>query len=401
MSASAADPWRQLAVDLIEAAHFVAPSGLAALVAAAAARIGATVTVFLVDHEQRHLRALPHNSGQEPDPLPIASTLAGRSFMTVRPLPSVGEPAGLWMPVVDGTERFGVLQIGLPTGMDPSRSDVVAGCRLLGGLVGHLVSGKSVYGDSIAQARRSRPMTPAAELLWQMLPPLTFATEQIVLAAVLEPCYEVGGDAFDYAVDGPFARFGVFDAVGKGMPAAVAAAVALGASRASRRTGADLAATALAIDQAIGAQFTDARFVTAVLAELDLRAGRLSYLGAGHPQPVLLRRGKAVRVLDGGRRTPLGVPADGAVAQESFEPGDRLLVYTDGVTEARDADGEMFGVDRLVDFVERHAADRLPVAETVRRLSHAVLDHQGGPPRDDATLMLLEWSPQAAHRSTP
>ena len=85
----------------------------------------------------------------------------------------------------------------------------------------------------------------------------------------------------------------------------------------------------------------------------------------------------------------------------SFEPGDRLLLYTDGVTEARDPSGEMFGVDRLVDFVERHAADRLPVAETVRRLSHAVLDHQGGPPRDDATLMLLEWSPQAAYRSTP
>ena len=86
---------------------------------------------------------------------------------------------------------------------------------MVAGLVGHLVSAKSVYGDSLAQARRSRPMTPAAELIWQMLPPLTFATEQIVLAAVLEPCYEVGGDAFDYAVDGPLARFGVFDAVGR------------------------------------------------------------------------------------------------------------------------------------------------------------------------------------------
>jgi phosphoserine phosphatase RsbU/P len=401
MNASPPDPWRQVAVDLLEAAHLVAPSGLAALVRAAAARIGATVTVFLVDHEQRHLRSLPSNVGHLPAQLPIASTLAGRSFMTLRPLPSVGQAPGLWMPVVDGTERFGVLQIGLPTGMEPSHADVLAGCRLVAGLVGHLVSAKSVYGDSLAQARRSRPMTPAAELIWQMLPPLTFATEQIVLAAVLEPCYEVGGDAFDYAVDGPLARFGVFDAVGKGMPAAVAAAVALGASRASRRAGGDLAATALATDQAIGAQFTDATFVTAVLAELDLRAGRLSYLGAGHPPPVLLRRGKAVRVLNGGRRTPLGIAADGAVAQVSFEPGDRLLLYTDGVTEARDPSGEMFGVDRLVDFVERHAADRLPVAETVRRLSHAVLEHQGGPPRDDATLMLLEWSPQAAYRSTP
>lgn len=306
------------------------------------------------------------------------------------------------MPIVDGTERIGVLHARLPTGTDPTRADVIAGCRLLAGIVGHLITGKSAFGDSLVQARRSRPMTPAAELLWQLLPPLTFATEQIVFSAVLEPCYDVGGDAFDYAVDGQLARFGIFDAVGKGMPAAIAAAVALGASRASRRAGGDLAAVAEAADRAIAEQFPDVRFVTAVLAELDLAAGRLRYVSAGHPPPALLRRGKAVRTLEGGRRTPLGVPPSRtAVAQESFEPGDRLLLYTDGITEARDENGVMFGPDQLVGLVERSAADELPVAETVRRLSHAVLDHQGGPPRDDATLMLLEWSPQAARRSTP
>ena len=87
------------------------------------------MTVFLVDHEQRHLRSLPSNVGHLPAQLPIASTLAGRSFMTLRPLPFVGHAPGLWMPVVDGTERFGVLQIGLPTGMEPSHADVLAGCR--------------------------------------------------------------------------------------------------------------------------------------------------------------------------------------------------------------------------------------------------------------------------------
>jgi serine phosphatase RsbU (regulator of sigma subunit) len=211
----------------------------------------------------------------------------------------------------------------------------------------------------------------------------------------------VGGDAFDYTVDDGLARFAVYDGVGKGMSAALTTAVALGASRAARRAGAGLAEVAEAVDGALKGQFTDARFATAVLAEFDLRAGHLRYIGAGHPLPVLLRRGKAVRALAGGRRTPLGVPGPTPVAEERLEPGDRILLYTDGITEARDADGVLFGLERLVDLVERHAAAGLPVAETARRISHAVRDHQGGPPADDATLLLLEWSAEAASRSVP
>jgi sigma-B regulation protein RsbU (phosphoserine phosphatase) len=388
--------WCDAVADLIEAAHLVAASGIPAIVDEATEPIGVTVRIYLTDHEQRHLRPL-----SEGEPLAIGATLAGRAFMTLRPMPSSGDRPGMWMPMVNGTERIGVLEVRLPPGTDPVEPDVVTGTRLLAGLIGHLITAKRAYGDTLAQARRSQPMTPAAELLWQLLPPLTFATDQIVLGAVLEPCYDVGGDAYDYSVDGYQARFGVFDAVGKGMPAAVAAAVALGAIRATRRAGGDLAGMAEAADQAITAQFPDARFVTAILAELDLAEGGLRYVGAGHPPPVLLRRGKAVRALGEGRRAPLGVPSPVQVAEESFEPGDRLLVYTDGVTEARDADGAMFGVDHLVDLVERHAADGLPAAETVRRISHAVLEHQGGPPKDDASLLLVEWSPQAASRSKP
>jgi serine phosphatase RsbU (regulator of sigma subunit) len=82
-------------------------------------------------------------------------------------------------------------------------------------------------------------------------------------------------------------------------------------------------------------------------------------------------------------------------AQENLEPGDRLLLYTDGVTEARDVDGAEFGVERLIDLTERHADSGLPPPETLRRVSHAVLEHQGGRLQDDATLLLLEWTAEA------
>lgn len=388
--------WHGMLAELIDVAHFVGPSGLAAIVEVAAARVGLDVTIHLVDHEQERLRVL--SPDKVADPIPVRGSVAGRAFMTLTPVPSAGDPPRLWMPIVNGTERIGVLEV---RGADPAAPEMVSGTRLLAGLVGHMITSKTSYGDAIAIARRSRAMTTAAEVLWQLLPPLTFATDDFVLAAVLEPCYEVGGDAFDYTVDDGVARFAVYDGVGKGLPAALTTAVALGASRSSRRTGAGLAEMADAVDRELKGQFTDSRFVTAVLAEFDLHAGHLRYVGAGHPPPVLLRRGKAVRALAGGRRTPLGVPAPTTVAEERLERGDRLLFYSDGITEARDAEGGLFGLERLVDLVERHAAVGLPVAEAARRVSHAVRDHQGGPPADDATLLLLEWSEAAVKRSVP
>ena len=84
-----------------------------------------------------------------------------------------------------------------------------------------------------------------------------------------------------------------------------------------------------------------------------------------------------------------------------MEPGDRLLLHTDGVTEARAAAGEMFGLSRLADLAERHIGSGLPAVETLRRLSHAVTEHQGGQHQDDATLILVEWSAAAAANSEP
>jgi sigma-B regulation protein RsbU (phosphoserine phosphatase) len=256
-------------------------------------------------------------------------------------------------------------------------------------------------GDFLAQIRRSRPMTTGAELLRQMLPPLTSACDRMVISAILEPCYDVGGDGFDYAIDGARARVVILDAVGHGLAASVACVVALAAIRAARRAGSDLEEQVRRADAALQEQFADGRFVTGVLAELDLDAGTLRYVNAGHPAPLLLRTGRVVRDLGGGRRMPLGIDDDIVVGEESLEAGDRLLLYTDGVTEARGADGSQFGVHRLIDLVERHAAARLPAPETLRRLGHVVTEHQGGSPADDATLVLAEWSPAAARRSAP
>ncbi|MFC3504878.1 PP2C family protein-serine/threonine phosphatase [Micromonospora krabiensis] len=289
-----------------------------------------------------------------------------------------------------------------PAGVDLADPALRDGCRLIAGTIGHLVTSKTSYGDGLHRARRSRPMDVSAELLWQLLPPLTFATEEVTVSALLEPCYEVGGDAFDYTLNGDTITLAILDGVGHGLPAVLTTAVALAATRAARRAGGGLTAAAEAADAAIRGEFRDARFVTGVFAEFDLRDGLLSYVNAGHPSPLLLRGGRTVRALEGGRRLPLGLSRERQeVARVRLEPGDRLLLHTDGVTEARDATGEMFGLGRLADLAERHIRSGLPTPETLRRLGQAVGEHRGGPLRDDATLLLVEWSPEASDRVQP
>ena len=79
------------------------------------------------------------------------------------------------------------------------------------------------------------------------------------------------------------------------------------------------------------------------------------------------------------------------IAEESLQGGDRVLFYTDGITESRSADGEIFGTKRLADYLVRATLDRVSAAETVRRLSANLISFVGAGLRDDATLFLIEY----------
>ena len=392
LTAAAADAFAAL----LEDTHLSQPDELADVIAEHAATLGLEdLVVYLVDYEQTAL--IPVQRRRQPvdqQVLRIDGTVAGRAFAETTTYEVDAGRDGrrrLWLPLIDGTDRLGMMELTAPA---PVTEQLLTYCERYAHLTAQLIVGKGFYGDVFELVRRRRPMTVAAELQWTLLPPLVFATRGLVIAGTLEPCYTVGGDSFDYAVDDSTTRLAVFDAMGHGLTAAVTAAVTVSAYRNARRQRLDLPETYAAVDETLRAEFGGERFATGVLAQLDLRDGWLSWISAGHPAPLLLRAGKLVKVLELQPSTPLGVPfglTPVAVGEEQLEPGDRVLLYTDGVVEARTRTGEFFTADRLAEFLERETADGRPTPETLRRLRHAILAHQNGQLQDDATALLVEW----------
>ena len=260
------DRGAQELVDFSRSSHLTVPDDVPLLIVKHARGMGAhDAALYLVDYEQRMLVPLPMRGGRPREELVIDGTLAGRCYRTLDIQETAGEEgrSRMWVPVLDGVERLGVLELDSDPDDRLNRDDVAA----FAGLIAEVVMAKQAYGDFFERLRRRQPMSIAAELAWNLLPPLTFGTDRLVISGVVAPVYELGGDSFDYSVDAETARISIFDAMGHGLEAGLLASVAMATCRNSRRAGHDLVGSAAAIDGAIAAQFGPDRFVTAVLAD--------------------------------------------------------------------------------------------------------------------------------------
>jgi serine phosphatase RsbU (regulator of sigma subunit) len=388
---------------LLRQTHLAPPDLLPAAVDEAIAHLGAEAALYLADYS--HTLLVPMlGAGAAPTPaLPIDSTLAGRAYrqMSVQTAVAAGEPH-LWIPVIDGVERLGVLKVVVQDVRDLEDPSFHRQCWWFTHYLGHMVSVMDAFGDGIDAVRRQLPRSVSAELVWQLLPPLTAGTDKVLVSGRLEPSSTVGGDVFDYTLADDSAQFAILDATGHDLRSGLAAATALAAYRNSRRQGHGLFEQTESIHRAVRDVFGGHMYATGVLGQLDLRSGLLRYLSAGHPPPLLLRGGRVVRTLDNGQRPLLGLDMRSAsVAEEALEPDDVLVLYTDGIVEARDAEERFFGIDRLVDFVEREAAEGTPLPEMVRRVCRRILEHQNGLLQDDATILLIQWTTTGQHLLDP
>jgi stage II sporulation SpoE-like protein len=375
---------------LLHDIHLLAPDRLSAVVAAHGRSLGARETViYLADYEQMLLQPLRGDGVPSRQEMNIDTTLAGRAYRGVDVQSSAHSAnSHLWVPMLDGVERLGVVEFVVDAVTAELEQELLAYV----GLIAELVIVNDQYTDIFAQLRRRRTMSLAAEIQWDLLPPLTFASDRVVVSGALEPAYDIGGDTFDYAVNGPTVDLMALDAVGHGLPAALLAAAAVGAYRHARREGHDLPEIATAVNSVIGEQFSDSRFATAAIARLHLDTGQFRWVNAGHPDPIIVRDGALLHPGPCKPHPPLGLQVKKpGVCETTLHPGDRVILYTDGIVEARSPEGEYFGEERLADFVHRASAAGNPAPETVRQLMRQVLAHQADQLQDDASIVVLEW----------
>jgi hypothetical protein len=377
----------EAAANILERSRLTPPDGLHDLVREELERAGARrVTVMLVYLGQEALVPLdPHR----PELRSLDASQAGLAYRLEQIVESrVQGGFKLFVPIIDGRDRLGVIELVIPK----SGAAIRECLEQFSGLLGELIVTKDLYGDGLTVARRRREMSLAAEMQWELLPPLTAATGHVTIAGILEPSYDIGGDSFDYAVNGDVVHIAIVDAMGHGLPASLTAALAVGSYRNSRRLKRNLREIYQAMDDVIAQDLGPERFATGLLGELDGRTGRFKWINAGHPLPLLIRNRKVVSSLECDPSQPLGL-GDGVaeVAEDHLQPGDSLLFFTDGVVEARSKLDEQYGDQRLADSLERELQNDLSSAEIVRCLARSILNHRAGPLKDDATMLLVHW----------
>jgi serine phosphatase RsbU (regulator of sigma subunit) len=383
-------PGERLLGALLDRAHQMPPHLIAPLVAEEAAMIGGRdVCILLQDYGQRMLRPLPGRGLVTGESEPIDGSAAGRAFLRMTVVEERRDDGvRVYLPLISDSDEAGVLALTL----DTADEDDLRLLRQLAVLAGGMLAAKNAYTDQFLQARRSAPMSLSAEIQWALLPPMTATTPQVALAGILEPAYDVAGDSFDYAINDNVVHLAVIDAMGHGLNAAMLATLAISAYRHARRADVGLADLYGLMDTVIEKQFGPDQFVTAQMMRLDIATGHLQWVNAGHPAPLLIRDRKVAQALESPGTLPVGFGgATPVVSDCELQRGDRVLFFTDGAFEEHQPGGQQFGMERLIDYVERAGQVGEGVQEMVRGLSRTLVSARGGVTTDDTTLFLVEW----------
>ncbi|MBI1877080.1 MAG: SpoIIE family protein phosphatase [Chloroflexi bacterium] len=268
--------------------------------------------------------------------------------------------------------------------------------------VGTIVKNFLVHQRLIVEERLSRELEIAAEIQVSLLPTTLPQVGGLSIAVVYIPASEVGGDFYDFITVGDRQLTLIIgDVAGKGIPAAMLTSVTRTMLRVEAMRG-DLPHTI--IHQANNVLYQDLSradsFVTAFVATIDTVAGTFSYASAGHAPVILWRAETKITEQLKATSPPIGIFYRGEPTRTiTLKPGDTILFYTDGITEAESPEGELFGLNRLLQIVEAKAHES---PETLQQCIQAEITNfrRDSLGRDDATMLVIKMLPQVEAAAT-
>jgi phosphoserine phosphatase RsbU/P len=292
---------------------------------------------------------------------------------------------------VQRAENIGVLYVDSPNigaGLSHTRIDAL---ETLASEAAMAIYNARLYKDSQDKRRMDEQLTVAREIQQALLPHPNKDLAYVCARSQNLPCHEVGGDYFDYFdLEGGRLGFAVGDVAGKGISAALLTSLIQGMFSAQTIFDAPLPAMISNVNRNLLQRSTGNRFVTFFFGILDPE-GNCTYVNAGHNPPFLLSRDGSMKELTaGGMVLGLFAAAQYEAGTVRLQPDDHLVLFTDGVIEARNTAGEEFEMERLVALLQANA--RATAQEILNRLQEAVLSFSAhAPQHDDITMMVLGY----------
>src|SRR5437764_782016 len=306
----------------------------------------------------------------------------------------------LAVPLGVGANVFGIIYADSPLSDNRFTEDHLKVLTTLASVAAIRVENARLTEEQMERERLEREQQVASEIQQRFLPAAAPQIEGYELQGISFPCYEIGGDYYDFIQrENGKMIVALGDVSGKGTAAALLMSSLHAAVHAHAETHDSIAAAISAVNRYLVESIPPNRFVTLFYAELDPKAGSLAFLNAGHNPPLIVHSGGTMEQLAAGG-LPLGIMSDAEFREghTQLHPGDVLVIYSDGVSEAVNPSGEEFGRTRLYEVVARNLDAS---AGGIRdRIESALTKFcQGTPAADDITLVICKRLAEAAETS--